>query len=485
MTGYEDGKPSEEPDKSIKRTAQHIGPTSDHDSLILRHGLREDFDESVDGMWIRWMRSSNASDPVCFVVSIDNDTLVKPFNLEKAFPDDHLDAHPSYYPRNVVERSVNPFRNELLAAYYEYVHPSFALLGPQTMSSIADSVSLRTSMYGLAQRHCAAARCLDPWLFTDFNKQALNIERHAPKLETVEAALLFAQRHAHILRAPAMPGLCAEVGSIVGMSHDLALNIDPTDWDISETEKRRRKRLWWGVYMQDKWSALTLGRPSYLHDGQSDVPMLLMADFAPEGFSEPSVAQIQPARILIGMATLSVILSKILDQFFTITALKSDRQPLATMQSMCAMFELQLEDWQLEHLNPVLGNKAFPDPTASKINFSIAGSFMVNMFLCSVSDEDSQYWEDQVMFYRKLLHAHSAGFEMTKHASIRLDLLVDRGNHKQSFSLRSSPRQPERNRLNEDKEITPETSPLFDLDQEWLSGRSCLSPSAIYDVQII
>jgi hypothetical protein len=40
---------------------------------------------------------------------------------------------------------------------------------------------------------------------------------------------------------------------MVAMAHDLGLNIEPTDWDISEAEKRRRRRIWWAVYMQDKW----------------------------------------------------------------------------------------------------------------------------------------------------------------------------------------------------------------------------------------
>ncbi len=100
----------------------------------------------------------------------------------------------------MVEEAVEPFRSELVEAYFAYVHSSYALLGSQTADTFADSAVLRTSVYALAQRHCAPAQKLDPWLFTDFNKQALNIERHAAKLETVEAALLFAQRHAHVIR---------------------------------------------------------------------------------------------------------------------------------------------------------------------------------------------------------------------------------------------------------------------------------------------
>lgn len=99
-----------------------------------------------------------------------------------------------------MEEAVRLFRDDLVHAFFEYVHPSMALLGPQQPSTLANSATLMCSIYALAQRHCPAARDVDPWLFTDFNKQALNIETHAVKLETVEAALLFAQRHPHVLR---------------------------------------------------------------------------------------------------------------------------------------------------------------------------------------------------------------------------------------------------------------------------------------------
>ncbi|KAF5969712.1 transcriptional activator of allantoin GABA catabolic [Fusarium bulbicola] len=206
----------------------------------------------------------------------------------QAFPDAHLDTRPNYYPKNIIDSAVEFCLSELMDTCFEYVHPSFPLLGPQRRSTISPSAALRASMYALALKHCPLAQDVDPWVFTDFNKQAVNIERHAPKLETIEAALLFAQRHAHVLRAPTMPGMSAEVGSIAGMALNLSLNIDPISWDISEAEKRRRRRLWWGVFIQDKWNALTLGRPSFLMDGQTDHSELTLCDFAEEGSTTPN-----------------------------------------------------------------------------------------------------------------------------------------------------------------------------------------------------
>ncbi|KFZ01591.1 hypothetical protein V500_00687 [Pseudogymnoascus sp. VKM F-4518 (FW-2643)] len=487
----------------------------------------------------------------------------------QTFPDEHLDAYPSYYPRNVVEESVRPFRKGLVKAYFEYVHTSFALLGPQIPSTIAKSATLMSSIYCLAQAYFTPAQSLDPWLFTDFNKQALHIETHNVKLETVEAALLFAQRHARLIRAPTMPGMCAEIGSIIGMSHDLGLNIDPIDWDISDTERRRRRRLWWGVYVQDKWSALTLGRPSYLHDEQNDVSMLTMADFALEGSLQPSPANEKPAQLFIGVTTLSVILSNILANFFTVKAINS-RQTMALdeLESICTSFEDKLKKWQVTHLEPALVKRSFPDPTGlkpyinasyyasnlglgslelafytvqitlyrvilrsvlskfsksdpffahlrqrgkvaassvlkllevlsvarssafwwstSKINFAIAGSFMISMFLCSVSSEEGQYWMDQVMFYRKLLRAHINGFDVTKHASIRLDLLANCGS---ASELPKSPPditcQAQQSMARSEGWEIENVLPMEDLDMDWLSSLPAESPFNMHNFGLI
>ncbi|CCT68195.1 related to DAL81-transcriptional activator for allantoin and GABA catabolic genes [Fusarium fujikuroi IMI 58289] len=407
----------------------------------------------------------------------------------KAFPEDHLDAHPAYYPKDTISGGVASCQAELMEMYFEHVHPAFAILGPQRPSAISSSLTLRASIYALALQHCPAARDIDPWIFTDFNKQALNIERQAPKLETIEAALLFAQRHAHVLRAPTMPGMSAEIGSIVGMAHDLGLNIDPVHWDISEHEKRRRRRLWWGVFMLDKWNALTLGRPSFLVDHQSNHSQPTLSDFAEDCSSTPPPKDRNAALQFIAMAGLTRILSKIMTYYFSVQSDLEDVDSLDTMPAF-SKFEEELEHWNTQSLAPLLAEKAFPDPTGSleiayyttqvtlyrgvlreltsrssptdqfwehlsqqsktvalsvinlleylpvarsstfwwatsKLNFSIVGSFMIRMYLSSTSTDARRFWMDKFNFYRKLLQAHSPGRGITTHALLRLDLLTN------------------------------------------------------------
>ncbi|OBT61201.1 hypothetical protein VE03_08712 [Pseudogymnoascus sp. 23342-1-I1] len=115
--------------------------------------------------------------------------------------------------------------------------------------------------------------------------------------------------------------------------------------------------------------------------------------------------------------------------------------------------------------------------STSKINFAIAGSFMISMFLCSVSGEEGQYWMDQVMFYRKLLRAHINGFDVTKHASIRLDLLANCG------SAGEVPKSPPDITCQAQQSVARSEGwenenllPMEDLDMDWLSSLPAESP---------
>lgn len=82
---------------------------------------------------------------------------------------------------------------------------------------------------------------------------SLLLEARSPTLETVEAAVLFTQRALRGKMSTSAPGMWAVIGAIVGMCHDLGLNVDCSTWNVSESVRRRRKRIWWAAYMQDKW----------------------------------------------------------------------------------------------------------------------------------------------------------------------------------------------------------------------------------------
>ncbi|KIV83353.1 hypothetical protein PV11_05386 [Exophiala sideris] len=283
-----------------------------------------------------------------------------------------------------------------------------------------------------------------------------------------------------------MSGHHVETGIMVAMAHDLGLNIEPTDWDIPEAEKRRRRRIWWAVYMQDKWSALTLGRPSFIHDDQYKVRMIDRSDFRANESDSPSPEVQRGADVFVAMAYLTQILSTILSTFYTARGLESRLLETSDeVLSTCDMLERELDNWRNRYLIACRDHPGFPDVTGPlelaahvvtisvyrailpkttrlrapvlalrqkaaeaifqvvnllqslsmsrtsvlwwpvpHVNFSIVGSFAVHMFLSSTSDDDATYWGAQLQTFRQLLETQGVGFPVTRYALARLDLLT-------------------------------------------------------------
>ena len=52
---------------------------------------------------------------------------------------------------------------------------------------------------------------------------------------------------------------------------------------------------------------------------------------------------------------------------------------------------------------------------------------MINMLLTSTEDDEVDMWMGKISRYRELLNAHSQNFDFTRLASIRMDILLQRG----------------------------------------------------------
>jgi hypothetical protein len=175
------------------------------------------------------------------------------------------------------------------------------------------------------------------------------------------------------------------------MSHDLGLHIDCSTWNIPAAVKRRRRRIWWAAYMQDKWYvdkqdhfccdsnglaevsrfAMALGRPSYLNDANTTTLMLTEADFEDCGPDAVNGKTGRPElitgiRCFVAMAELSVILKEVLSIFFTLGSVVSLRE--VTGEHIIDSFhhiEANLDKWRAAYLDQILGERIFPDVTGS------------------------------------------------------------------------------------------------------------------------
>lgn len=102
------------------------------------------------------------------------------------------------------------------------------------------------------------------------------------------------------------------------------------------------------------------------------------------------------------------------------------------------------------------------------------------MYLSSLSEGERKYWMDKFNFYRKLLRAHAPGFEMTKHASIRLDLLANNGAiFRNAPSVVDPPNDGDEDSVVEEMN-TPHMQLRTSVDEDWFSWCSGLPPNEIY-----
>lgn len=98
-------------------------------------------------------------------------------------------------------------------------------------------------------------------------------ELHVPRLAVLQACLLLLERKFRFDLIADSPFRWSLLGTTVSLAQTLGLHIDPTDWKIPDWEKRMRKRLFWATFVQDKWIALTMGRPSHLKREDFNIPV--------------------------------------------------------------------------------------------------------------------------------------------------------------------------------------------------------------------
>lgn len=104
-------------------------------------------------------------------------------------------------------------------------------------------------------------------------------------------------------------------------------------------DKRLWKRIWWSLFLRDRWAAVALGRPVLINLEDSDVPMISEDDFNED---EPGVASPYPANRIhslyfIHAVKLSEIMGFVLRQHFSIDAENLRRRNKVPSVSHCDM----------------------------------------------------------------------------------------------------------------------------------------------------
>ncbi|TXT07091.1 hypothetical protein VHUM_03261 [Vanrija humicola] len=103
-------------------------------------------------------------------------------------------------------------------------------------------------------------------------------------------------------------GICRAVGAI----QLLGLHRDCSRWKLPKWERSLRKRLWWALYVQDKWNAYTYGRPVNIDSSRSAIPPVTFEDDDLNEDGQVPLTGNEDIAVFIATCRLSTILEAVL-----------------------------------------------------------------------------------------------------------------------------------------------------------------------------
>ncbi|KAH8887507.1 hypothetical protein GQ53DRAFT_818287 [Thozetella sp. PMI_491] len=320
------------------RYSQYIGPTTDFEPSLINLSPFDPQDESL----LARGTLRKVGDNDIFLMLPDFNTPGNEHVVDDA---------------DEIESIVAPHGRTLIDLYFRVVHPGFPII-QQTVfyekyerSYREFSPPLLAAIYILAINwwdHSEELAHLPKPNVRELERlvrTTLADAMYRPKLSTVQAGLLLSQRPEGDQWAP--------TAQLVAIAQELGLHLDCTHWKIPPWEKGLRKRLAWGMYMQDKWGALVHGRPSHIFAPNWAVPMLTLNDFPDVEWDEDDEEErieIERGRTLfIQMVQLSQILAEILETFYTLQASHSvasaGAQGPQLVLSLAKPIQLKLKEW--------------------------------------------------------------------------------------------------------------------------------------------
>lgn len=258
---------------------------------------------------------------------------------------------------DAIEAIIKPHGKALVDLYFRIVFPSFPILHKEvylekySRSYREFSPPLLAAVYLLALQYWTYDDSLSNFKKPDVDdleklaRKALGDTIHRPKLSTVQAGLLLLQ-HADTDSAE----LTAQ---LVSVGYGLGLHLDATDWNIPDWEKGLRKRLGWGLYMQDKWSSLGSGRPSLINSSNWVLQTVTDSDFPENATHEDDQegsSEVEKGRILFSrMISLSEILADLLETVFTVKTTRlianAGDNGLSIILEKAKPVQLRLKEW--------------------------------------------------------------------------------------------------------------------------------------------
>lgn len=342
------------------RYSQYIGPTTDFEPSLINLSTFDPHDESL------------LSRGTLRKVSEQDVFLLLPDQTTPGF--EHI-----VEDIDEIERIVAPHGRKLVDLYFRIVHPALPIIQKSVFyekyerSPREFSPPLLAAMYILAINWWDQDDDLSPLARPNVRdlerlvRTTLADAMYRPKLSTVQAGLLLSQRPEGDQWAP--------TAQLIAIAQELGLHLDCAHWKIPLWEKGLRKRLAWGLYMQDKWGALVHGRPSHIFASQWAVQPLHNHDFPDVEWDEDDAdakTDIEKGRTLfMQMIQLSQILAEILETFYTLQAMQNvanaGAQGTHLVLSLAKPIQLKLKEWYAALPAAIRMDSTYQTPVANSM----------------------------------------------------------------------------------------------------------------------
>jgi hypothetical protein len=243
----------------------------------------------------------------------------------------------------------------LIGLYSRFVDPYFPIVSRHQIPDSVDSLS--NMPLGLLTAMCATALpfiMYDEALYTlllrppssqDLYRLAwlgVTAELHAPSLPTLQACLILQQRLPTNLYLSDTAFTWTLMSTAVSIAQTIGLHRDPSSWlSVPVWERQLRRRLWWALWVMEKWVALARGMPSHLHDDDCDVAPIAISDI-----QDTLSAENENHAHLCHLVSLTGILSDIQHTYYTIRAISRTSSDLQYSLEAARSLRARLKDWR-------------------------------------------------------------------------------------------------------------------------------------------
>lgn len=327
------------------------------------------YNNSSGQSWVDIMNNKhrNEAGPSTFLGSSSNlDLLLEPSGDSNTFsyvvPDEVSYSSSRLKELNKEEIEILKFRgafllpprdlcDDIVETYFEKIHPTFPYLNrSQFMRRYNDPVNPPSLLLLQAILLAGSRVCKNPALIDEsgtadlasltFYKRAkalFDANYESDRLIIVQAVVLLSWWWEGPEDVTKNAFYWSRVALGIAQGIGLHRSMDKTNMALSH--KRSWKRMWWSLFVLDRWVSVSLGRPLVINLEDSDVPMITEEDFNEDEPGHPSLYPANKTNILyfIHAVKLSEIIGLVMDQQFSVSAEISRRKKKVPFVSHCDM----------------------------------------------------------------------------------------------------------------------------------------------------